>query len=245
MKNKITLDIFVKYNKLLNDTNYLKNTLLSKLESDIIKDLITFYNLKDEDIDELSTTKIEGGDSKTIYEMLIRKLRRSVTNFPKKQGITKEFLKDIDKEYLLKIFDSACLISDIIKEYFEDNEIKNDNKINNTNEIKNDNFNNLIDKFTNDINKCINKFSSKDSYPCGKKTNKDTKILDENEDKNEDENKEYDIYEKFEDINQIRICDLSKELRNNFAKKRGFSSYKNMIKVRPDLEFQSILPRII
>ena len=181
MKNKITLDIFVKYNKLLNDTNYLKNTLLSKLESDIIKDLITFYNLKNEDIYELSTTKIGGDDSKTIYEMLIRKLRRSVTNFPKKQGITKEFLKDIDKEYLLKIFDSACLISDIIKEYFEDNEIKNDNKINNTNEIKNDNFNNLIDKFTNDINKCINKFSSKDSNLCEK--NKDTKILDENEDK--------------------------------------------------------------
>ena len=235
MKNKITLDIFIKYNKLLNDTNYLKNTLLSKLESDIIKDLIIFYNLKDEDIDELSATNIGGDDSKTIYEMLIRKLRRSITNFPKKQGITKEFLKDIDKEYLLQVFDSACLISDIIKEYFEDN------KINNTNEIKNDNFNNLIDKFTNDINKCIHKFSSKDNYLCEKKNNKDTKILDEIEDKN----KEYDIYEKFEDINQIRICDLSKELRNNFAKKRGFSSYKNMIKVRPDLEFQSILPRII
>ena len=96
-----------------------KKYKLCKLEDELVKKMINDNNLKQSDLDTLKKINNIGGDnSKSVYEILIRKLRRDILenkilerNSSKLLGSYQNYLKII-----LNIFDCYSNISESVKE---------------------------------------------------------------------------------------------------------------------------------
>ena len=264
-----TTDLLIKYNKLLKDEKYIKKTF-RMLESDLIKDIINISNLTNNDIERLSNSELsgQGKGSNSVYQLLIRKLRRDMIPILNTHPTDRNnLLSEISSIVLSTFLDIACTIPAII------NTLNNSSSVTNIDSISK----NIIDKFTTEMKTDIielskntnslenkNKISTDEVYSDDDDEDYSEEDEDEYEEEDEDEdedekyckkeknggknktymdNEDHEYFDEADELYgkfQLRFWDLSKKLRHTIALHHGYASCNEFLKMNPGYEFYPV-----